>query len=297
MNTKETRTILRIAGTLALEMDIRTVLYMSERKIKKAWLDDQPKEVKVIAALSEDVYDASSDIVKEYRSIPFPASKLSRFSKLRSILITALSRGFISDNDKIICVNGSVHNRAPFDSINVIDMSKQFRELKLLREYVSKYGLQMNVMASIMDIAIEIGAFGREGHSIGTIFIVGDSRNVLGFSKQIALNPFKGHKEKDRNIRDHFNKENVLEFCKLDGAFIVRKDGIVSAAARLLFMPRTKVSMLPGLGSRHNAAAYITKKTESVGIVVSESTGSVSVYAEGKQLFQLKTSLKMRENI
>jgi hypothetical protein len=48
------------------------------------------------------------------------------------------------------------------------------------------------------------------------------------------LNPFYGYKEEDRNILNPFMDETMKEFSSIDGAFIIRGDGVVLSAGSLL---------------------------------------------------------------
>ncbi|MFG0264427.1 MAG: DNA integrity scanning protein DisA nucleotide-binding domain protein, partial [Rhodopirellula sp. JB055] len=45
--------------------------------------------------------------------------------------------------------------------------------------------------------------------------------------------------------------------------------------------------MTKGLGSRHWAAAAITRKTKAVSVVVSQSTGTVRLYQNGFLILQI----------
>src|ERR671911_258499 len=75
-------------------------------------------------------------------------------------------------------------------------------------------------------------------------------------------------------------RETVKELAQLDGAFLVRDRGTFAAAARYIEVdPRTP--LLPGLGTRHAAAASITAETDAIAIVVSQSS-VVRVYAQGE---------------
>ncbi len=72
----------------------------------------------------------------------------------------------------------------------------------------------------------------------------------------------------------------MKELAQLDGAFVVDKHGTFVSAARYIAVdPAT--TFLPGLGTRHAAAASITKATRAVAVVVSQSS-IVRVYAEGE---------------
>lgn len=65
-----------------------------------------------------------------------------------------------------------------------------------------------------------------------------------------------------------------------DGAVIIKEDKIKAAAC---FLPLTDNSDLSiELGTRHRAAIGISEKSDSLAIVVSEETGSISVAEKGK---------------
>jgi len=296
MTKISSKKILNFAYRIAQETTPDVVLIIVERKVAKKWFKNVPPELKVIFAFPDNEL-ASFYSESKGKVIVSSFKGLSRFSKIRHILITAILRGYIIEKDQIICVTGSSKNREVFDSISVIDMKTQFRGIAVFREYSTKKNISLSVIESVLDIAIELGEFGREGETIGTIFIIGDTRKVLKLSKQMIFNPFKGYDDKEKNIKNPLLKESICELAKLDGAFIVRGDGTVCAAGRLLLMPQGKVSIVKGMGARHNAAAYITRKTNSVGIVVSESSGSVSIFIEGRILFELTSLVSVKKII
>ncbi len=75
----------------------------------------------------------------------------------------------------------------------------------------------------------------------------------------------------------------------IDGAFVVRGDGVVLAAGRYL-APRSKLEEpLPqGLGTRHEAAASITVTTDAIAVCVSQSTGTVSIFKRGRMILDIQ---------
>ena len=81
----------------------------------------------------------------------------------------------------------------------------------------------------------------------------------------------------------------MREFSALDGGFLVDLNGIVEAAGVYLDAPVTRDVQVPqGLGSRHLAAAAATAKTNSLAIVISESSGTVTVFSRGAQVLSLR---------
>jgi diadenylate cyclase len=132
----------------------------------------------------------------------------------------------------------------------------------------------------LVQLAVEIAREGREGRKIGTLFVIGDVEEVLGRSRPLMLDPLYGHADELLNVRRPEFRETVKELAQLDGAFVVKKDGVFVSAARYVHVePGTP--LLAGLGTRHAAAASITSRTGSVAIVVSQSS-IVRVYAHGE---------------
>jgi DNA integrity scanning protein DisA with diadenylate cyclase activity len=145
------------------------------------------------------------------------------------------------------------------------------------------------VLDAVIRVAIEIAREGREGQSVGTSFVVGDTERVLTNSKQFVLNPFFGHKEDERRITDARLHENIKEFAQLDGAFIISDSGIVEAAGRYITLDMSQVELPGGLGSRHSSIAGITQATRSIGIVVSQSGGRITIFRGGKIVYTMHT--------
>ena len=67
-------------------------------------------------------------------------------------------------------------------------------------------------------------------------------------------------------------RETVKELAQLDGAFVVSEDGVVVSACRYLDTSSHEIKLPLGLGSRHMAAASITRQTDAMAVVVSESS-------------------------
>jgi DNA integrity scanning protein DisA with diadenylate cyclase activity len=146
-----------------------------------------------------------------------------------------------------------------------------------------------DVLDSVIQVAGEIAREGREGQAIGTAFVVGDTKNVLHYSKQFVLNPFHGHLEAERQITDGGIKGTIKEFAQLDGAFLITGTGVVEAAGRCITVDMSKVNLPGGMGSRHSSVAGITQVTRSIGVVVSQSGGQIRIFREGKIVYRIKS--------
>ncbi|MCX6696696.1 MAG: diadenylate cyclase, partial [Methanoregula sp.] len=140
------------------------------------------------------------------------------------------------------------------------------------------------VFDAVFHVCTEISIEGREGKSVGTTFLIGDSKDVLAKSRQIMLNAFEGHKAESRMVTNPDLKENIKEFAQLDGAFVITGDGFIEAVGRYITVDTSGVTLPKGMGTRHNSVAAITKVTHAVGIVVSQSGGGITIFKNGQIL-------------
>jgi DNA integrity scanning protein DisA with diadenylate cyclase activity len=148
------------------------------------------------------------------------------------------------------------------------------------------------VVESLIHTAMEIGAEGYEGHAIGTIIVIGDATSVMERSRQLTLNPFQGISEAERNALDPPIGDAIKTFSALDGAFIIREDGVVLSAGRYLLTMSRDVKLPLGLGARHSAAASITAESKCIAITVSQTTGTVRVFKQGEIVLELRQKLR-----
>ena len=137
-----------------------------------------------------------------------------------------------------------------------------------------------DVLEHTIQLAVEIAREGREGRKIGTLFVIADEKEVLKRSRLLILDPLYGHPEEKKRICDPDMRETVKELAQLDGAFIVGGNGVVISAARYINASSRRIELPLGLGSRHVAAASISRDTQAVAVVVSESS-VVRVFNEG----------------
>jgi DNA integrity scanning protein DisA with diadenylate cyclase activity/mannitol/fructose-specific phosphotransferase system IIA component (Ntr-type) len=207
-----------------------------------------------------------------------------RLAQLRSAMLVALTRGVVTFTDRICCVGG-ITGSNQFDTLVVVDIEREFQTLltgstaDLLPEDVKP-----EVLERVIAVATELAVEGREGRPVGCLFVIGDNEKVSSLSKPLVLNPFYGYKEEDRNILNPFMDETVKEFSSIDGAFIIRGDGVVESAGSLIQATDSTHELPSGLGSRHAAAAAISVTSNCISIVVSSSTGQVTLFRRGVML-------------
>jgi diadenylate cyclase len=153
-------------------------------------------------------------------------------------------------------------------------------------------GVATWVLEEVVALAVEIAREGREGRKIGTLFVVGASEEVLRRSRPMILDPLYGHPDESKRIDDPDVRETLKELAQLDGAFVVSDEGVVLSAARYIDAVSESLSVPLGLGSRHMAAASVSKQTSAVAVVVSESS-MVRMFDDGELVSEIIPELWM----
>jgi DNA integrity scanning protein DisA with diadenylate cyclase activity len=151
-----------------------------------------------------------------------------------------------------------------------------------------KTSIPLETLRLVINLATEIGREGREGKPVGTILVVGDVRRVQSMSSQLNFNPFRGYSKEERDLNDRKVRESVKEFAQLDGAILIDPDGIAVSACVSLNAERQGMSTTKGFGTRHLAAAAISRKTNAVAVCVSQTSGTVRVFHQGESVMHIE---------
>jgi diadenylate cyclase len=219
--------------------------------------------------------------------IQMPNIDLSRIGQIKLAVLMGLSAGIVCGKDRIVCVSGLPRLRH-LDNILVLDLGREFALLTTNKGTNMVGSVRPEVFEGVLNLAIELANQGREGKPVGTIFALGDHERVLQLSRQLVMNPFHGYPEEDRNILDPNLRETIREFSAIDGAFVIRDDGVVMAAGRHLNAALEEGELPRGLGSRHVAGAGITAVTDAVAIAISESDGTVRIFKQGSIFMEIE---------
>ena len=155
-----------------------------------------------------------------------------------------------------------------------------------------KREVDTRVLEQTVSLAVEIAREGREGRKIGTLFVVGDSGEVIKRSKPLILDPLHGHPDESKQIENPDMRETIKELAQLDGAFLVSNAGVVLSAARYIDAASDNLDLPLGLGSRHMAGASISRQTRAVAVVVSESS-MVRMFDDGELVSEIVPELWM----
>lgn len=215
--------------------------------------------------------------------IPVRSFSNNRLSQLRSAVLIGLTRGVFKHNERLCCIGG-IPQSNQFDTLVVVDVEREFQSVFTQQTDMLPPTVKPEVLERVLGVATELAVEGREGRPVGCLFVVGDYSRIKAFTKPLVLNPFYGYKDEDRNILNPFMDETVKELSSIDGAFIIRGDGVLESAGSLIHAPDVNFQLPGGLGARHAAACAISLATDCIAIVVSASTGQVTLFRRGQFL-------------
>ncbi|HPN86600.1 MAG TPA: diadenylate cyclase [Smithella sp.] len=243
-------------------------------------MDEIEKDIAFIMVSREDE-SLSEEMKKDAKLLYIPNVNLTRVGIIKIAIAKGIILGALKRGDKVVCLSG-VPKFGYADSIFVIDVGKEFEILT--SDFINDVleNVRPEVFNAVLNIALELAAQGRESRKVGTIFILGDDEKVMQLSRQMIINPFLGYPEDQLNILNPDLEETIKELSAIDGAFIIKENGVLVTAGRHLSAALDSKDFPPGLGSRHIAAAGITSLTRAVAIVISESSGNVTIFKNGK---------------
>jgi diadenylate cyclase len=282
--------IIRAAIALASSPTVQHLLYVGDVPLPEELFRGKPRARK---KLVQAVVGASQRAVVEGMGIPvlpLPGFDLGRPEKLKIALVSGIARGIYREGDVVIGLLARRPAAMP-DSILAVTVGQEDDDGSF--GFLQAEGVSAGVMDALIDLAVSIGVEGWEGRPVGALFVVGDSNTVMEKSRQLTLNPFQGYSEDEKNIMNPDVRHALHAFAVLDGAFVVREDGVVIAAGRYLNFDEDKEVDVPlGLGARHMAAAGISRDSQAIAIVVSQTSGSVRVFRRGKVALELAPRIR-----
>jgi DNA integrity scanning protein DisA with diadenylate cyclase activity len=289
-DSKLDREFLRTVLSLAAKPEVDRLLLVSDVPLSAEHLRGRPLKKKLVYAVTEDRL-AQSLRRQGYVCVTVPPYDYSRVEKVKVALVAAMTANVLADGENVLCLTGRSGARMP-DTLIRLQIGRGFEEKAAIDTIGLGAEFNPQVVEALVSLAMAIGHEGFEGHPIGTIFVLGDSTAVMEQSKQLTINPFQGISEAERNVQDPNIREAVKNFAVLDGAFVIREDGVVLAAGRYLQVgasaDRKGIELPLGLGARHAAAAAITVETRAISISVSQSSGTVRVFKDGNPVLELQ---------
>ncbi|MEM6978084.1 MAG: DNA integrity scanning protein DisA nucleotide-binding domain protein [Planctomycetota bacterium] len=285
--TKHNAAMIRAGASMLVERESDALLLLLDGMMDWKRISEltQSSEHAVIVAL-DSMEDLDGAAEAGLKPLALNKEKAPLLERLQEALLEAAADELIRTNGEVIAVY-SGFQQGRLDSISHLQLDERMRRFTSRDLQTIESSVPLKTIKTIVDLAAQIGREGREGKPVGTLFVVGDARKVMELSNDAGADPFRGYNKKARNLFDPKVQEDAKEIAQLDGAFIVSAEGIIERSRQMLEVSHEDLKMTKGLGSRHWAAAAITRKTKAVSVVVSQSTGTVRLYQNGFLILQI----------
>ena len=271
---------------LAKSSDAEAILILLESSTDWAQLKKKTSAFTLVIATNDEAIHESA-VEAEIQAIRLEMPEATVQNQLTQAVLAGVAAEMIKPGSTVVSIY-SGFDTEQIDTVSVLKLTERLGRLTArdLRKLETK--VPLDTLKRVVDLAVEVGRDGREGKSIGTMFVVGDHRKVLEESRPGCFDMVKGYPRKERNLFDAKVREGIKELAQLDGMFIVSADGTIEGCARIIDTSPVEITMTKGLGSRHFAGAAISKNTKAIAVVVSQSNGTVRIFQNGEVVLRIE---------
>lgn len=283
---KQFATIYGLAAQLGKAAEAEAILIMLEGATDWEQLVKVAKGQRLIVAV-DDAEELEGSEEFDMKSVVLDMDDAPVLDKLTQAVLESVAQELLVPGADVVAVY-SGFEPGRIDSISYIRLDEHLG--RLTSRDLRKLGtsVPLETLRLVVDLAIDIGREGREGKSVGTMFVIGDTRRVLTHCNPAGFDPVKGYGRKERRLSDGRVREAIKEIAPLDGAMIISADGTVERCCQILDSGHAEITISKGLGTRHWSAASISKVTNAVAVVVSESSGTVRLYQNGETILRIE---------
>ncbi len=289
---RHTIALLQSARRLALDLPADAVLLLTETNLDWGAVLEHLRDCRLLVAAQDGLL---TQRLKEHPGLsvldidPGPTPTQERMSLA---LLEAVATDQLQPGAHVVALYNGIEAEPDrpeqIDSLSVIHLGEHLERLTGQDLRKLETSVPLETLRAVVDLATEIGREGREGKPVGTLFVVGDTRRVLSMARPINFNPFRGYSPQERDIRDRRVREQLKDIAQLEGAIVVRREGIAEAACMYLDVTAEGLTLSKGLGSRHWAAAAISRRTKAIAIAVSQSSGTVRLFQDGNVMLHIE---------
>ncbi|MCA9229911.1 MAG: DNA integrity scanning protein DisA nucleotide-binding domain protein [Planctomycetales bacterium] len=275
-----------IATRLAKHEDAEALLFLLEGSLDWEKLRTATDKMHVVLASDRPQHLAKAENFGfDTVELNIPDSPV--YERLTQALLESVADDLLAPGAGVVALY-SGFEAGTIDSISVIRLDEHLGRLTVhdLRQLKTK--IPIEILKTTVDLAVAIGREGREGKPVGTLFVVGDHRRVLKNCHPLGFDPVRGYSVAERRLGDPKVRESIKEIAQLDGALVVSAEGTVVSACQYISSPAAEISLSKGLGTRHWAAAAISRATSAIAITVSESNGTVRLFQNGEVMLRIE---------
>ncbi len=289
-----TQPIIEVAGDIAGKVSARVLFAYADAVGDLVQFAKSVKSPTKLVLITRQPDDAGRCAKTKAQLLDVPNFSLTRMGQIKVATLMAFSQGLLTAGDVFVFLTGASGHG--IDTLVVMEVGQEYELFQSVDQPKLTEHIKRVVFQRALTLLLELAHEGREGKSIGTLFVLGDQREVQKYCQQNIINPFKGYPEKQRNILDDNMRETIKEFAYIDGAFVVKGNGTIVSAGTTLLPAATADPLPAGLGTRHATAAAITANTKSVAMTLSESTQTIRIWRRGRMITEIEKAARAPAN-
>jgi len=288
----QTVALLKAARQLTQALPAEAVLLYTETNLDWEAVQEQLGGCRLLVAAEDPALTEELQAIPELTVLVIDPGPTPMRERMSLALLEAVRSDKLGQSADVVALYNGIEvaedRPEPVDSLSVIHLGEHLDRLSSrdLRRLDTQVPLE--TLRAVVRLSLEIGREGREGQPVGTMFVVGDTRKVLTMCRPMNFNPFRGYSHEERDVRNRQVREQIKDIAKLEGAIVIRRDGVAVAACMRIEAPAKGFTVSMGLGTRHAAAAAISKSTKAIAVAVSQSSGTVRLFQNGEVVLHIE---------
>ncbi len=237
----------------------------------------------VLCTSNDKIATSCLAMSQKYIRLPEVLASNQEIIKLYSI-IKSISNGMINPDSRIILCYGEGQYKS---TIELLKPEDDLPVVNAILEIVSENISSIEVFLSTFELALTL-ASARHPYVKGTMITIGDHHNLMLYSRPFMFEPFQYYENKEKCVLNQTIWKTIERYSRLDATFILDGNGCIQSIVDLITPPSIRGEIPQGLGSRHSTAASISEQFKSYVIVVSQTSGDVSLFLRGKRILKIK---------
>jgi diadenylate cyclase len=250
----QTISLLKAARMLADEVRADAVLLLTEKDLEWKAVLSHLEGCRLLVAAEDPAVREKLKPRDDITALDIDTGPAPIQDRMSMALLEAVRSEKLRPGAEVVAIyNGIDIGKGPehVDSISLIHLGEHLEKLtpKDLRSLDTQVPLE--TLRAVVDLATEIG---REG----------------------------------RDVRKRAVREQLKDIAQMEGAIIINRDGFAEAACMRIEAPAKGYTLSMGLGTRHAAAAAVTKATKAIAVAVSQSSGTVRIFQNGEAVLRIE---------
>lgn len=289
---RQTLVLLASARQLLTALPAQAVLVITETEMDWPAVRELLGGCKLLVAAESRELQAQLTPLPGITLVPYDPADYTTSERLSLAVLGAIRSDLLQQGDDVIVLYNGIEANPdvpePIDSLSVIHLGEHLEQLRSRDLARLETQVPLETLQAVIKLALAIGREGREGHPVGTMFVVGDTRKVMRYCTPLNFNPFRGYGDSERDVKSRAVREQIKDLAQLEGAFIITREGVATAACMHIEASTLGIKLSKGLGTRHVAAAAISKHTKAIAVCVSQSSGAVRLFQAGEQVLHIE---------